>query len=339
MAPSGATLVGSFKEINGKVTGVKFFDVRASAKSLRFSFELPKAVNNPSLDHHFELPSFKNLSNFAARAFTWLGALAIVFLTQLILISQVHYASAQFKATETLRYELANGTAPVGQVDSNGALIAAGTPVAFLVIEKLGLQEVVLEGTSSNITTDGPGHRRDTVLPGQAGISVIFGRQASYGGVFANISKLEVGDKITTVTGQGESSYTVSKIRVAGDEATNALGNSKGRLTLVTTSGTPFLPSGVVRVEATLDGEPKVTPVRVIQNGAIPASEKALGGYMDALTPLIYLSQFLILLLVAIFWLARRWGKVQAWVAGTPILILVGSIWSGLVIQLLPNLL
>lgn len=313
--------------------------MRASAKSLRFSFELPKPVRNPALDNHFELPSLPNLYSFAAKAFTWLGALAIVFLTQLILISQVHYASAQFKATETIRYELANGTAPVGQVDSNGALIAAGTPVAILKIDKLGLQETVLEGTASNITTDGPGHRRDTVLPGQAGISVIFGRQASYGGVFANISSLKPGDKITTITGQGESTYTVSKVRVAGDEATNALGSSKGRLTLVTTTGTPFLPSGVVRVEATLDGAAKVTPVRVIQNGAIPASEKALGSYLDALTPLIYLSQFFILLLIAIFWLARRWGKVQAWVAGTPILILVGSIWSELVIQLLPNLL
>ena len=102
MAPLGATLVGSFKAVHRKVTGVKFFDLRASAKSLRFSFELPKPVNNPSLDHHFELPSVKNFSSFVARAFTWLGALAIVFLTQLILISQVHYSSAQFKATETL---------------------------------------------------------------------------------------------------------------------------------------------------------------------------------------------------------------------------------------------
>lgn len=313
--------------------------MQSNAKSLRFSFELPKEIHNPALDNHFEFPSFRNFSSFAARAFTWLGALAIVFLSQLILISQVHYSSAQFKATETFRYELANGTAPVGQVDSNGALLASGTPVALLKIEKLGLQETVLEGTSSNITTDGPGHRRDTALPGQAGISVIFGRQAAYGGVFSNISSLKIGDKIVTVTGQGESSYTVSNIRVAGDEATNALGSSKGRLTLVSTTGTPFLPTGVIRVEATLDGEPKVTPVRVIQNGAIPASEKALGGHLDALTPLIYLSQFLILLLIAIFWLARRWGKVQAWVAGTPILILVGSIWSELVIQLLPNLL
>jgi LPXTG-site transpeptidase (sortase) family protein len=253
---------------------VKFFERRESAKSRRFNFELPKQVINPSLDNHLELPSITNFSSFAARSLTWVGALAIVFLAQLILISQVHYSSAQFKATETLRYELANGTAPVGQVDSSGALLDAGTPVALLKIDKLGLEETVLEGTASNITTDGPGHRRDTVLPGQAGISVIFGRQAAYGGVFANISSLNVGDKIVTITGQGESSYTFSRLRVTGDEATNALGNSKGRLTLVTTAGIPFLPSGVVRIEATLDGEPKITPVRVIQNGAIPASEK-----------------------------------------------------------------
>jgi len=290
------------------------------------------------IDNMVPTPKPATLRFLAGRSLVALGAAALIFLGQLLIISHVQYESAQFKASETFRFELANGTAPVGQVDSEGQLIEQGSPVAMLMIEKIGVQEVVLEGTSSAVTVDGPGHRRDTVLPGQAGISVIYGRQSSYTGVFSRLGDLEVGDKIQTITGQGESSYTVSNIRKAGDEATNQLGSSMGRLTLVSTAGIPFFATDVIRVEATLDGSPKQTPNRVIPNRAIADNENALASNLDALTPLIFMTQLLILVLFAISWLSRKWGKVQSWIAGAPAIIFLGGIWSSQIIQLLPNL-
>jgi sortase A len=291
------------------------------------------------IDNMVPTPKPETLRFFAGRSLVALGAVALVFLVQLLVISHVQYESAQFKASETYRFELANGTAPVGQVDSEGALIEQGAPVAVLKIEKINVNEIVLEGTSSAVTVDGPGHRRDTVLPGQAGISVIYGRQSAYSGVFSRLAELKVGDKIETITGQGEASYTVSKIRRAGDEATNGLGASMGRLTLVSTSGIPFFATDVLRVEATLDGAPKPTPNRVIPNRAIAESEEALASNLDALTPLIFMTQFLIVLLFAISWLSRKWGRVQSWIAGAPAIVFFGGIWASQVIQLLPNLL
>ncbi len=291
------------------------------------------------IDNMVPTPKPETLRFFSGRALVALGAAALVFLVQLLGISHVQYESAQFKASETYRFELANGTAPVGQVDSEGALIEQGAPVAVLKIEKINVNEIVLEGTSSAVTVDGPGHRRDTVLPGQAGISVIYGRQSAYSGVFSRLSELKVGDKIETITGQGEASYTVSKIRRAGDEATNGLGSSMGRLTLVSTSGIPFFATDVLRVEATLDGAPKATPNRVIPNRAIAENEQALASNMDALTPLIFMTQFLIVLLFAISWLSRKWGRVQSWIAGAPAIFFFGGIWASQIIQLLPNLL
>ena len=291
------------------------------------------------IDNMVPTPKPETLRFFAGRALVALGAAALIFLGQLLIVSHVQYESAQFKASETFRFELANGTAPVGQVDSEGALIEQGAPVAVLKVDKIGVNEIVLEGTSSAVTVDGPGHRRDTVLPGQAGISVIYGRQSAYTGVFSRLSELEVGDKIETITGQGEASYTVSNIRRAGDEATNGLGSSMGRLTLVSTSGLPFFATDVLRVEATLDGAPKPTPNRVIPNRAIADNEQALASNLDALTPLIFMTQFLIVLLFAISWLSRKWGRMQAWIAGAPTIIFFGGIWSSQIIQLLPNLL
>lgn len=310
----------------------------AGIKVPSISLRLPEPVSNPQLDNHLELPNLKNSALLIGRTLSSLGAVAILILVQLMLISPVQNASAQFKATEQIRYQLANGTAPTGQTDSYGKLLKAGTPVGILIIKKLGIQQVILEGTSSDITANGPGHRRDTVLPGQAGISVLYGRQASYGGVFGGISTLKAGDEITAITGQGESTYSVSKVRVAGDVATNNLGDSKGRLTLVTAAGVPFLPSEVIRVEATLTSEAKATPIRTIQHGAIPASEKALGSQENALTPLIYLTVLLALILVLINWLRRKWGKVQSWLVAVPLVAYFGTMWASFVIQLLPNL-
>jgi sortase A len=68
--------------------------------------------------------------------------------------------------------------------------LAWGTPVALLEIPRLGLREVIVEGTSSDPMMSGPGHRRDTPLPGQVGTSVIAGWRATYGGPFRSIDQL-----------------------------------------------------------------------------------------------------------------------------------------------------
>ncbi|MFD1273890.1 sortase domain-bontaining protein [Streptomyces kaempferi] len=70
----------------------------------------------------------------------------------------------------------------MAQTDQQGDLLAPGTPVALIDIPAAHLHQVVLEGTDSGVLTDGPGHRRDTPLPGQSGTSVLMGRAAAYGG-------------------------------------------------------------------------------------------------------------------------------------------------------------
>ena len=50
----------------------------------------------------------------------------------------------------------------------------------------------------------GPGHLRKTVLPGQVGTSVVYGRAATYGGPFGELDQLRVGDEIKVVMAQGE---------------------------------------------------------------------------------------------------------------------------------------
>lgn len=298
----------------------------------------PKADEITVLDRTLAAPNSLDARYFAGRTLVSLGLISLAFLGQLTLISQAHYSSAQIKALNDFRFQLANGTAPVGQVDLEGKMLAAGTPVALLEIPSLKLQSVVLEGTTSENLMSGPGHKRDTVLPGQKGISVIYGRQAAYSGVFGGITSLKAGDKINVTTGQGDSTYQVTKIRRAGDQVTNDLGSAAGRLTLVTADGLPFMPNEVVRVEAELVGSAKATPSRNIPFGAILPAEQAMATDQTALSPAIFAAQGLIALLLGFLWLRRNWSKVSAWIVCLPMFFWLGSYFFEQVIRLLPNL-
>ena len=86
-----------------------------------------------------------------------------------------------------------------------GLTVSASIPVAVLAIPKLGLTEVVFEGTEASVLKDGPGHMRSTPLPGQAGVSVIMGRSTMYGGPFGRIGTLAPDDTLIVTDASGNS--------------------------------------------------------------------------------------------------------------------------------------
>jgi sortase A len=93
------------------------------------------------------------------------------FAGYLYVLSSVQESRSQVLEYARLRGELAGQVAPLGPT-------APGSPVAVLDIPGIGVRNmVVVEGTSPENLTLGPGHLRDTPLPGQAGVSEIFGRR------------------------------------------------------------------------------------------------------------------------------------------------------------------
>src|SRR5262249_61335956 len=119
------------------------------------------------------------------------GALVLGSVAAWRLRGSLRHTGDQRVAYARLRSDMANGIAPVGQTRSDGHLLAPGTPVAWLEIPQLDVHEVVFEGTSAGVLRSGPGHRRDTPLPGQAGVSVIFGRRAAFGGPFHPLDPIQ----------------------------------------------------------------------------------------------------------------------------------------------------
>ncbi|MER7188114.1 class E sortase [Streptomyces hyaluromycini] len=275
----------------------------------------------------------------AGAALCVLAAVLLGFAANLTIVGHLQHARDQQTAYDELRKELALGTAPVGQRDYEGKLLKPGAPVALLRIPALGFQEVVAEGTTSEVLMAGPGHRRDTPLPGQAGTAVVMGRQWGYGSPFHDLHQLPVDSRIEITTGQGKAVYEVTGIRRAGDALPAPVAEGQGRLTLITATGAPYTPSGVLRVDAKLVTAVQPNPPRDLRAGWIADSEQALGTDSGAWLGVFLWTQGLLLASLLAVVSFRVWGRWQTWICAGPLLLALGLADSQSITALLPNLL
>jgi sortase A len=222
---------------------------------------------------------------------------------------------------------------------SIGGVIAPGTPVALLSAPRAGLHDVVVaEGTSSGSLLVGPGHLADTPLPGQPGNAVLLGKSATAGAPFAGIAALRRGDVITVRTGQGYFRYTVQG-RVPADGRLPAIPRTSGLLTLGTSVGSGSLgrlaSDHLLYVDARLQG----TAVAAPHGRPTSVPTQQLPGHNDpGAWPWVGL--WLLLLAAgtaATWWLWSRWGILQTWLVGAPVLFAILWGLSDEAMRLLPN--
>jgi sortase A len=275
----------------------------------------------------------ENAASVLSSSFTMIGIVCLWIAIQLLLLSGISQQRDQDLLYQQLRHDLAGATGPVGPV------VPAGDPVALLQVPSLGLEQVVVEGTASGDLLAGPGHRRDTVLPGQVGTSVVYGRAATYGAPFADITDLVAGDEITVVSGQGEKTYTVSGVRRAGDPLPQPVADGAARLTLVTAEGSGRLgalaPDSVVYVDA--DAE-EGYPAPAGRAAAVPESEQAMARDTSALPLLALMLALLLALTLGVIAARQRWSAALVWVVAAPLAIALAWATTDVVMRLLPNL-
>ncbi|TDO46313.1 sortase A [Kribbella sp. VKM Ac-2527] len=260
-----------------------------------------------------------------------LFALGIIgFMVYVLMIGALQFNRAQDVAYDKIRGQLAEATAPLGPG------VVAGDPVAVLDIPGLGLRQVIKEGTTGSILRDGPGHRADTPLPGQAGVSVIYGRGLTFGAPFRSVPNLITGTKFEIATGQGQYTYQVIGVRGAGDPLPANLAQGGSRLTLVTAEGSP-LPSATVYLDADLV-EGQVQPDPAMRISRVPASQQAFGVDLSGVLPLVLWLELLILAIAGVVWFRSRIGRWESYLVGAPIVLAV--VWRVFeqIAGLLPNL-
>lgn len=272
-------------------------------------------------------------------ALTMLCGVLLVLLINLTGVSQLQHAATQVTLYQQLRLTLAQGATPVAPVTRSGAVVPLGTPIALMTAPAIGLaHEVVVEGSGSTQTMEGVGHRRDTVLPCQVGSSVLMARSGAYGGVGSAWSRLQNGDRFSVTMGQGTCTYQVTGHRLAGDRAPAPPTGRGGSLTLVTATGFPFWPTGVLRVDAALVSDSFDRSDVAFPAGALPASEEPMGYDSGQLFPLTMLAEACVAIAIAGTWLWRRWNRTKTWITIAPLAVGVLFLTAQSLNDLLPNL-
>jgi sortase A len=264
-----------------------------------------------------------------------LTALAVWFVLYALVFSGLQEAHTQHVMYTRLRSYLAQEKVPFGGV------IAPGTPVALITAPSIHLRSVVVEGTSSRDLSKGPGHYPSSPFPGQAGVSVIFGRSATFGAPFAKIASLRPGAPILVTTGQGRAVFRVNDVRRPGDPLPAVLPATASALTLATSAGSGWrsgwAPTQVVYVDASLVSG-KVWPTPPGRPAAVPAADKALASDTGNLIVLVLWLQAMVLVVAGLLYARPRVTAWQLWVVGLPMVIAV--LWgaTSTTLILLPNL-
>jgi sortase A len=235
---------------------------------------------------------------------------AVGFLVYLFGLSSVTESRAQTNMYKPFAYALSQATAPVGPAKE-------GSPVAILNIPQIGLNNaVVVEGTSSRDLTLGPGHERVTALPGQQGVSFIYGKAVTFGAPFGRLMQLKRGDRFTATTGQGTSTYVVESF---GDTKHPAPADSVNRLVLMTAASSSPFPNMAVQVSADLVSRAQPNPggwPNIGQNESYLAWDPA-----ESLLPLLLWSQALLLATITATVAAHRWSRWPAYLVMSPVII------------------
>jgi sortase A len=257
----------------------------------------------------------------------------ISLVVYLVAVTAIQQGNVQNRLHTSFAQQAALATVPTG-----GA-INPGTPVAQLSIPALHVDQIVVQGTSSGDLMVGPGHLRNTPLPGTPGDSFLYGKSTTFGAPFRNLDKLHPGDPIKVTTGVGDFTYRVIDVRRPGNLVPPPLHQGQARLTLVTSMGANLIQRGnVLFVDADqLTGTQSELPGR---SNLIPPEEFAMS--TDPTTAnigLVLWLQALGLAVGASVWALRRWGRSETLIVGIPIVLAV--VWNidQTIAQLLPNLL
>jgi sortase A len=102
-----------------------------------------------------------------------------------------------------------------------------GDAIARMRIPRLGLTEIVVNGTDANSLKRGPGRYLGTAMPGEGQLVYIAGHRTTYGAPFAHITDLKPGDPVFLELPYGTFEYAVTGHRIVEDDELSVL-KSKG---------------------------------------------------------------------------------------------------------------
>jgi sortase A len=99
----------------------------------------------------------------------------------------------------------------------------AGRPLGRLVIDRIGVRRVLVEGTGAASLRSGPAHYADTTLPGGGGTVGIAGHRTTYLAPFRRLNELRTGHRIEVDMPYGTFTYRVERSKIVLPEGVGVL--------------------------------------------------------------------------------------------------------------------
>ncbi len=221
---------------------------------------------------------------------------------------------------------------------------AAGRPVGTLVIPKIGVDQVVVEGTGAEELAAGPGHYPGTPLPGQPGNAGIAGHRTTHGRPFYDLNLLSSGDAITVTTVQGTFHYTVVRSEVVAPNDLGVLAPTPGpELTLTTCTPRYSAAQRLVVVARLVSPAAPASTTTAGHSGTADRGAAAVEGVAQTPAEWLWLGVWALaaaVLVVTVALARRRIGAGRAWVAplaALPVALVVLFFLFGAVNALLPT--
>ena len=94
-----------------------------------------------------------------------------------------------------------------------------GQPIGRIRLPRIGLEQVIVEGTDAASLRKGPGHYPETPLPGIGGTVGVAGHRTTYGAPFRKIDKLRKGDTVEIQMPYATFRYEVEYTRIVAPTA------------------------------------------------------------------------------------------------------------------------
>jgi len=220
-------------------------------------------------------------------------------------------------------------------LDAPDAVAPESSAVALIQAPAIGLDQVVVEGTSPQDLQSGPGHLQGTSMPGEYGNAVIVGRRTTYGGPFSALDRLRIGDQVRVTTGQGSFTYVVTGVERVRTGARSPMGPSNdSRLTLVT-SDPAFLAADRLVVTGRLRGDPAYVPNRPPVTPAL--ADLGLTGDPLGLGVGLLWGELLLAAILVAWRLRNKWPRSVLIMLAAPVMLGLGLLTFSSVDRFLPG--
>lgn len=259
------------------------------------------------------------------RAFVTVGILILLFVAYQLWGTGLYTDREQSRLRSSFETELKQEGSTATPDEPAPPPPPTGDAVAILRIPRIGVDTIVVQGTTREDLRKGPGHYALTPMPGQEGNSAIAGHRTTYGAPFGDLDQLSPGDSIIVRTLQGTFTYRVTAQLIVAPSEVSVLDpvhvdNDPSKpfaatLTL-TTCNPKYSAAQRLVIKATLapDEEPLQAPSDLPK--ATSLDDEGLSGDSDSLLPTI-LAGLVAALVGALWWLFfHRHPRWTTWVIG-----------------------